>query len=259
MVKSLRTQFAGLCFFIFALVTQVNHAQVFFYHISHRKGLDQGSSWVGALALESTVLYAVVNGKKNASYLFAAISIAINVAYYEFAMVEGESMWWFSQFHDTWPKWLSSFIVPVGLAFYSHVFASRLVEEDETNFAWFKNIADKIRTKFKGTAPVFDDLVGELEVVGEAQTYPLKIGKRNINTKEMPSEKHEAIIKYLQENGIATLPKISEGTGIAPMTLKRKDKEGNPKGYLEDLLSNHLISSSKKGKAIEYTLNGVHG
>lgn len=242
MVKSLRTQFAGLCFFIFALVTQVNHAQVFFYHISHRKGLDQGSSWVGALALESTVLYAVVNGKKNASYLFAAISIAINVAYYEFAMVDGDSMWWFSQFHDTWPKWLSSFIVPVGLAFYSHVFASRLIEEDQTNFVWFTNILNKIHTKTKKNRQVSDTALAD----------------DDLPPVTTPNEKHEAIIKYLQENGIATLPKISEATGIAPMTLKRKDKEGNPKGYLEDLLSNNLISSSKKGKAIEYTLNGAH-
>lgn len=51
MVKSLRTQFAGLCFFVFALVTQVNHAQVFSYYISHRRGLDQFASWIGALAL----------------------------------------------------------------------------------------------------------------------------------------------------------------------------------------------------------------
>lgn len=240
-VQKLRNPNVGFLLFIFALATQIYHTQDVAMGISKGTGWDLVTSIGSALALETTVLYAVANRKISFSYVFAAISIAINVAYYESGLSQTQSMFYFNLFGYTWSKWVLSIIVPVNIAFYSHVLAETLDEANPLpSSPWLSSLLSRFKKDQEVETPfIFSETVEETKEVEK------RVG-----------DKHQAILSYLRENGPATCPKISESTGIAPMTLKRKDKEGNPKGYIEDLLTDHRITGVKKGKAIEYSLNG---
>lgn len=248
-VQKLRNPNVGFLLFIFALATQIYHTQDVAMGISKGTGWDLVTSIGSALALETTVLYAVANRKISFSYVFAAISIAINVAYYESGLPQTQSMFYFYLFGYTWSKWVLSIIVPVNIAFYSHVLAEALDEANPLpSSSWFSSLLSRFKK----------EQVDEEKPVSKVE-YPFIFSETVEEAKQLEKnvgDKHQAILSYLRENGPATCPKISEFTGIAPMTLKRKDKEGNPKGYIEDLLTDHLITGIKKGKAIEYSLNG---
>jgi hypothetical protein len=257
-VQKLRDPNIGFLLFIFALATQIYHTQVVSMGISKGSGWDLVTSIGSALALETTVLYAVANRRISFSYVFAAISIAINVAYYESGLSQTQSMFYFDLIGYTWSKWVFSVIVPVNIAFYSHVLAETL---DETNplpssSSWFSRLFSKVKPQPK--VFVWDKSTDEEKIVSKTD-IPFVFAETVEEGEQLEKQigdKHQAILKYLEKNGPATCPKISENTGVAPMTLKRKDKNGNPRGYLEDLLTQHMIVGVKNGKAIEYSLNG---
>lgn len=252
MIKFLKSQSAGVAIFCFALLTQLNHAQNVALLHSKGKGFDVLSSWGIAFALETTVLYAVINSQRNFSYVFAGMSILINVAYYESFMKAEHSMWFWSDLFDNWPKWLFSIIVPVAIAFYSHVLV-KFVEETKSinsengiyNF-WLKVKSIKFWGKDEKVEVVPDSVdISSETVVREVDDFTSK------NHAVPVKEKHQAILRFLEENGPATCGRIVKGTGIAPVTLK--NKEG---GYLAELESQHLIKPYTEGARTFYTLNG---
>lgn len=107
---------AGLIFLGLALYAQTPHTQNAFLELGHDKvsGYAQFNSWGYAIALELAVLYFTVRGKFQASYIFAFVSVSMNVAYYT---IHDNNMLDFSQ---NWPRWLISVSLPLAIAYYSH-------------------------------------------------------------------------------------------------------------------------------------------
>lgn len=111
--------FVGLVFLGLALYAQTPHTQNAFFELGHDQTSDFAirNSWAYAIALELAVLYFVVRGNFQASYIFAGVSVAMNVAYYT---IHGHSM---TDIAHNWTRWLVSISLPVAIAYYSHCIA----------------------------------------------------------------------------------------------------------------------------------------
>lgn len=121
--KALRSELATLAVLIAALAAQMPHAARLFASLAP----DDGSlhSWLYAVALETAVLVFVVRGRAYVSYMFAAVSVSVNLSYYAIA---GVGLWQWSAF----PAWLVSVSLPVAIMLYSHDMAAHADEPATT-------------------------------------------------------------------------------------------------------------------------------
>ena len=114
-IAALRTPVATLVVLVAALLAQLPHAADVFRLVVHGDGLWQvAHSYSYAIALELAVLLFVVQRRNVESYLFAAVSICVNLAYYSLHGVNLFSM-------AALPAWLISIALPAAIARYSHL------------------------------------------------------------------------------------------------------------------------------------------
>jgi hypothetical protein len=145
--------FVGLVFLGLALYAQTPHTQNAFFELGHDKAsaFATGNSWAYAIALELAVLYFVVRGNFQASYIFAGVSVAMNVAYYT---IHHHNM---LDIGENWTRWLVSVSLPVAIAYYSHCIA----DADGTSFAkvraWVVQRWGVVRDRFRRTKGVAVD------------------------------------------------------------------------------------------------------
>lgn len=111
----LRTPVATLIVLISALVAQLPHAADVFRLLVHGSGLwPIAHSYAYAVALELAVLLFVVQRRNVESYIFAGVSICVNLAYYA---LHGVNLFTFAAL----PAWLISIALPAAIAQYSHL------------------------------------------------------------------------------------------------------------------------------------------
>lgn len=113
----LKGEAATVTVLLFALAAQIPHASGVFanilrFYANHTSG-EWITGWLFAIAMESAVLLFVVQGRKKVSYVFALISILMNLSYYHMHGV-GIFSW------GAFPIWLVSFTLPLAIAVYSH-------------------------------------------------------------------------------------------------------------------------------------------
>lgn len=114
-IDALRTPLATLIVLATALVAQLPHAADVFRLVVHGDGIwatMHGYSY--AVALELAVLLFVVQRRNIESYLFAGVSVCVNLAYYALHGVALFSV-------AALPAWLISVALPAAIARYSHL------------------------------------------------------------------------------------------------------------------------------------------
>ena len=111
----LRTPIATLIVLVAALVAQLPHAADVFRLVVHGSGIwPILHSYSYASALELAVLLFVVQRRNVESYLFAVVSVCVNLAYYALHGVNLFSV-------AALPAWLISVALPAAIARYSHL------------------------------------------------------------------------------------------------------------------------------------------
>lgn len=93
--KLLRSRAATTIFLLAAIGAQTPHAAYVFYTTAND---SRFTAWLAAFALESAVLHFVLHGQRKVSYLFASVSVAMNLAYYrmhgvDIFALEGATAW----------------------------------------------------------------------------------------------------------------------------------------------------------------------
>ena len=124
-IAALRTPVATLVVLVAALLAQLPHAADVFRLVVHGDGLWQVvHSYSYAIALELAVLLFVVQRRNIESYLFAAVSICVNLAYYSLHGVNLFSV-------AALPAWLISIALPAAIARYSHLIVDAGIAQDD--------------------------------------------------------------------------------------------------------------------------------
>ena len=114
----LRTPVATLIVLCSALLAQLPHAADVFRLIVMGDGVwPVLHSYTYAIALELAVLLFVVQRRNVESYLFAAVSILVNLSYY---YLHGVALFTLAAL----PAWLVSIALPTAIAQYSHLIAA---------------------------------------------------------------------------------------------------------------------------------------
>jgi len=125
MIAWLRTPMATLVVLVAALLAQLPHAADVFRLVVHGDGLWQvAHSYSYAIALELAVLLFVVQRRNVESYLFAFVSICVNLAYYSLHGVNLFSV-------AALPAWLISIALPAAIARYSHLIVDAGIAQDD--------------------------------------------------------------------------------------------------------------------------------
>ena len=120
-IAALRTPVATLIVLCMALLAQLPHAADVFRMIVQGEGLPAVlHGYAYAIALELAVLLFVVQRRDLESYMFAGVSILVNLSYYSLHGINLFSV-------AALPAWLVSIALPVAIARYSHL----LVEAPE--------------------------------------------------------------------------------------------------------------------------------
>ena len=126
-IAALRTPVATLVVLVAALLAQLPHAADVFRLVVHGDGLWQvAHSYSYAIALELAVLLFVVQRRNVESYLFAFVSICVNLAYYS---LHGVNLFSWAAL----PAWLISIALPAAIARYSHLIVDAGIAQDDTD------------------------------------------------------------------------------------------------------------------------------
>jgi hypothetical protein len=195
--------FVGLVFLGLALYAQTPHTQNAFFELGHDKlsAFATGNSWAYAIALELAVLYFVVRGNFQASYIFAGVSVAMNVAYYT---IHHHNM---LHLGENWTRWLVSVSLPVAIAYYSHCIA----DADGTSFAkvrgWVVQRWGVVRDRFRRT-----EGAGVVVVDTHTDEEPTQPD----NTPSIP-DKHTRVVQ-LHSEGLS-YKQIAGELGVHPNTV----------------------------------------
>lgn len=144
-----------LAILLVAFVAQVPHTIAVFRDgamcgtdASLTQCVELAQAVAAGIALEGGILFVLLRGWHVGSYMFALISVAINVAFY--AMKHENSVQAL-----TWIEWLKSAIIPLVIAIYSHLLAASDVRVRATAsrkyaiFAWVKSLANRIATQLQ--------------------------------------------------------------------------------------------------------------
>ena len=126
-IAALRTPVATLVVLVAALLAQLPHAADVFRLVVHGDGIWQvAHSYSYAIALELAVLLFVVQRRNVESYLFAFVSICVNLAYYS---LHGVNLFSWAAL----PAWLISIALPAAIARYSHLIVDAGIAQDDAD------------------------------------------------------------------------------------------------------------------------------
>lgn len=120
----LRTPIATLIVLVAALLAQLPHAADVFRLVVQGDGIWQIlHSYSYAVALELAVLLFVVQRRNVESYVFAVVSVCVNLAYYA---LHGVNLFTIAAL----PAWLISIALPAAIARYSHLIVDAAQQSD---------------------------------------------------------------------------------------------------------------------------------
>lgn len=115
--RYLRSEAATLTVLLFALAAQLPHAASVFAKSLEFFGAYPENEWITgwlfAIAMECAVLLFVVRGRIRVSYVFAIISVMMNLSYYYMHGVHLFEL-------PSAPVWLIAIVLPIAIALYSH-------------------------------------------------------------------------------------------------------------------------------------------
>lgn len=148
LIAWLRTPTATLIVLCAALVAQLPHAADVFRIIVSGTGLPAVlHGYAYAVALELAVLLFVVQRRNVESYVFACVSVCVNLSYYALHGVALFSV-------AALPAWLVSIALPAAIARYSHLLVETPANDDEvSSVATVENVGVQVATNVEsGTA-----------------------------------------------------------------------------------------------------------
>lgn len=188
----LRSEAAILTLLAMALISQTPHTAVLFHRLSPTvEGIANGATWLHAaayaIALEFATLVFVVRGQRALSWLFAVVSIAVNLLYY--ATGELTPLYIISAL-------LVSVALPVSIAFYSHSVAHESAIEDAQDDA-----QDPVQDHAQDDAPAPPEPMSEpaqaevVKAVAKAQTRRTHRRKTKPVTGMTPAQRQAQIIE----------------------------------------------------------------
>lgn len=223
-LNTLRTANATLVVLVLALCAQIPHAADVFrlipYIFDKSKPAYCGlldcpaefvHSYLFAIALELAVLLFVVRNKQNESYGFAAVSIAMNLAYYHL-----HGVWLFGA--QALPAWLVSVALPAAIALYSHAVVDGHAEQPQRQPRTVRTVRQSERTE-------------QLAVYAEQPTeQPVTIDAEQ--TTDLASAPNEHKRRYLEQL-LASDPKpnktqLAKTLGVGRTTLYSWIEELSP-------------------------------
>lgn len=270
LVASLLSPYVCLLMMIMALWAQFPHAKFVFHKLIPLLDIGQDSDTQAtfyALTMECLIAIFVIHNWHRFSYLFACVSIATNVAYYQLGGVEMFT----SNTKNLWVFWLFSIILPVAIAALTHLLADSLADLSPTRkpqardksslLAWLASLQHvKVGLAVEWMKSLIpQEAQAELvtvvpspqavQVAGDTQELPKPLPLVN----DKWDEKYLPIVQVLQGNQDGLLAgQLASATGIAQSTLCRKDK-----GWLVDLVKQGVLATRQEGDKLFYMLRGT--
>jgi hypothetical protein len=263
-----------------ALWAQFPHAKFVFHNLipTSDLGPDSNSQAIFyAATIEGLIAIFVVHNWHKFSYIFALVSVATNVAYYQ---IGGIDMFNLST-KNLWVYWLFSIILPTAIAALTHLFAEALSNlspapaKQGTKQATVWGLPDLSKvwdslSSFKFGLVVelvkrmtSDEPQGEVVTVVPPQptTLPVPTQVPVVTPEPQPAlvdfqldDKYLPIVNALMGNRDGLLPgQLAKATGIAQATLYRKDLN---KGWLIDLVNKQVLVTRQDGDKLFYLLKG---
>ena len=182
----LRTPIATLIVLIAALLAQLPHAADVFRLVVHGDGIWQVlHSYSYAIALELAVLLFVVQRRNVESYLFAAVSVCVNLAYYA---LHGVNLFTVAAL----PAWLISIALPAAIARYSHLIvdAAHVVPELVQNAAPTvqrrkRNEPDTVQDATPKPLQVAQDAADDATPTVDARAQALQMASEGMNASQI--------------------------------------------------------------------------
>ena len=234
MIGQLKTENAIMLLILCGLAAQIPHAQAVWYHASTGTIIYEQShlftwifSWLFALGLEFSTLMYVIHSRHFLSYVFAAISVGINLFYFQIANPDHFALM-------PYRYWLISFVLPLAIASYSHLCA-----EYANTPIKAQNLYDKLRSLLPFTQPPADYTPNEkahpenslnaaslqLEPTEDTPSHPDTITPSHPAPlqPEQELERQQRVIDALHA-GVNTITAMSKHTGIPRSSLRRRIK-----------------------------------
>lgn len=212
MIAWLRTPMATLVVLVAALLAQLPHAADVFRLVVHGDGWMQvAHSYSYAIALELAVLLFVVQRRNVESYLFAFVSICVNLAYYS---LHGVNLFSWAAL----PAWLISIALPAAIARYSHLIVDAGIAQDDTDETPQEDAQD---------VDTVADAAPQIDATTTAQTAPTQARKRKATKRKpqklTPEQRRAQILESGMDDAatIAAQFKISLRTAQADIAATR--------------------------------------
>ena len=150
-IAALRTPVATLAVLCMALLAQLPHAADVFRMIVGADGWAAvAHGYAYAVALELAVLLFVVQRRDAESYLFAAVSVLVNLSYYALHGIDLFSV-------QALPAWLVSIALPAAIARYSHLLVEAPEHAEQAQSAPAADAETPVSEVQPADAPTADD------------------------------------------------------------------------------------------------------
>ena len=273
LVTTLLSPYICLVMLFMALWAQFPHAKFVFHNLIPASDIGPDSNYQAifyAATIEGLIAIFVVHNWHRFSYLFAVVSVATNVAYYQIGGVNMFS----PTTKNLWVYWLFSIILPTAIAALTHLFADSLANLLPTSkpqvankfgwldwlsslqhvkigvaVEWVKNLLPSDEPQAPGVTVVPDNKPVDLPQPAPATTPQPALVDFQLDDKYLP------IVQALTGNRDGLLPgQLAKATGIAQATLYRKDLN---KGWLIDLVNKQVLVTRQDGDKLFYMLKGV--
>jgi len=224
----LRTPTAILIVLVIALCAQIPHAADVFRLIAGHGGvLPSVHSYLFAVALELAVLLFVVQHRHIESYIFALVSVAMNLSYYHLAGIDLLSF-------IALPSWLVSVALPVAIARYSHAVADVQPAHDESER--LRTEVEQLRTESEQATDKLHRQLDEVQSRLDAET------KRNKELRRQMDETEQLLDVYRPHEILSRLTDTTRAAVLELMDIVRTQRIESPAQFVQ-------ISDWNKSKA----------
>jgi hypothetical protein len=216
-IAALRTPVATLAVLCMALLAQLPHAADVFRMIVGGEGwLAIAHGYAYAVALELAVLLFVVQRRDAESYLFAGVSVLVNLSYYALHGIDLFSI-------AALPAWLVSIALPAAIARYSHLLVETPTSAESAAESAAANAADRLQAPEVETANLQPEPLQvaaptepQTSAISTAKTAPKPAPKRrNRKPAKLPPEQRRA---QIAESGMTDANAVAAQFSIALRT-----------------------------------------
>ena len=224
----LRTPTAILVVLVIALCAQIPHAADVFRLIAGHGGiLPSVHSYLFAVALELAVLLFVVQHRHIESYIFAVVSVAMNLSYYHLTGIDLLSV-------VALPAWLVSVALPVAIARYSHAVAEVQPAHDESER--LRTEIGRLQTEAGQSAGKLHRQLDEVQSRLDAET------KRNKDLRRQLAETGRLLDAYEPTKILSRLTDTTRAAVLELMDIVRTQRVESPAQFVQ-------VSDWNKSKA----------